>query len=278
MSFLFWNKKKDKDKPTTANQVSKVAVSQIIPNRFQPRQVFSQQKISELAETIKEHGLLQPIVLREYEPQKYEIIAGERRFRAVRYLGWEEVDAIVKQMDDTEAASMAVIENLQREGLTSIEEAQAYQHLLELNHLTQTQLADQLGKSQSFIANKLRLLKLSEPVQESILKRQISERHGRALLKLNEEQQVQMVQEIIKNHLSVKETENQVADFKMPCMHPKRSKIKPTINADRALTTIEKSVKTIQKKGLAIKVQREKANNVEKVIIEIPLNNKEEKK
>lgn len=277
MSFLFWNKKKDKDKPTTANQVSKVAVSQIIPNRFQPRQVFSQQKIAELAETIKEHGLLQPIVLREYEPQKYEIIAGERRFRAVRYLGWEEVDAIVKQMDDTEAASMAVIENLQREGLTSIEEAQAYQHLLELNHLTQTQLADQLGKSQSFIANKLRLLKLSEPVQKSILKRQISERHGRALLKLNEEQQVQMVQEIIKNHLSVKETENQVADFKMPRMRPKKSKIKPTINADRALTTIEKSVKTIQKKGLAIKVQKEKANNVEKVIIEIPLN-KEEKK
>lgn len=275
---FFWNKKKHNVKSTEEhpeNQVEKIAVKQIIPNRFQPRQIFSQQKITELAETIKEHGLLQPIILREYEKDKYEIIAGERRFRAIKYLGWEKVPAIVKKMTDTEAASMAVIENLQREELTSVEEAEAYQRLLDLNHLTQTELADQLGKSQSFIANKLRLLKLSRPVQQAILNRKISERHGRALVKLNPEQQQQMLREIENNRLSVKETEKRVSRLVVPRMRPKKSKIKGVTKDVRlAVNTIKQSVKMIKDTGVDVNVTEETTADTQKIIIEIPLNKK----
>lgn len=275
---FFWNKKKhdlNSNDQHSENQVKKIAVQKIIPNRFQPRQVFSQQKITELAETIKEHGLLQPIILREYEKDKYEIIAGERRFRAIRYLGWEEVPAIVKTMSDSEAASMAVIENLQREELTSIEEAKAYQRLLELNNLTQAQLAEQLGKSQSFIANKLRLLKLIPEVQQAILDRKISERHGRALIRLNGEQQKQMLKEIINLHLSVKETEKKVNRLVVPRMHPKKPKIKGfTKDVRLAVNTIQESVKMVKKAGIDVNVQEETTKETQKIIIEIPLNKK----
>lgn len=275
---FFWNKKKhdlNSNDQHSENQVKKIAVQKIIPNRFQPRQVFSQQKITELAETIKEHGLLQPIILREYEKDKYEIIAGERRFRAIRYLGWEEVPAIVKTMSDSEAASMAVIENLQREELTSIEEAKAYQRLLELNNLTQAQLAEQLGKSQSFIANKLRLLKLIPEVQQAILNRKISERHGRALIRLNGEQQKQMLKEIINLHLSVKETEKKVNRLVVPRMHPKKPKIKGfTKDVRLAVNTIQESVKMVKKAGIDVNVQEETTKEIQKIIIEIPLNKK----
>ncbi|WP_290033418.1 nucleoid occlusion protein [Ligilactobacillus cholophilus] len=273
---FFWNKKKQSVKSTEDHpetQVEKIEIKQIIPNRFQPRQVFSQQKITELAETIKEHGLLQPIVLREYEENKYEIIAGERRFRAIKYLGWSEVPAIVKTMSDNESASMAVIENLQREELTAIEEAQAYQQLLELNRLTQAELAEQLGKSQSFIANKLRLLKLSQPVQQALLDRKISERHGRALVRLNEEQQKQVLKEILNQHLSVKETEKKVNRLIVPRMKPKKPKIKGVSKDVRlAVNTIKQSVKMVKDTGIKVNVEEETTDDVQKIIIEIPLN------
>nr|WP_321315711.1 nucleoid occlusion protein [uncultured Ligilactobacillus sp.] len=275
---FFWNKKKQSVKSTEDHpetQVEKIEIKQIIPNRFQPRQVFSQQKITELAETIKEHGLLQPIVLREYEENKYEIIAGERRFRAIKYLGWSEVPAIVKTMSDNESASMAVIENLQREELTAIEEAQAYQQLLELNRLTQAELAEQLGKSQSFIANKLRLLKLSQPVQQALLDRKISERHGRALVRLNEEQQKQVLKEILNQHLSVKETEKKVNRLIVPRMKPKKLKIKGVSKDVRlAVNTIKQSVKMVKDTGIKVNVEEETTDDVQKIIIEIPLNKK----
>ena len=138
MALSFFNKKKD-DK--SINQVIKVPVSAIVPNRFQPRKVFNADNIAELASTIEQHGLLQPIILREYEDQKYEIIAGERRFRAIQTLKWAELPASVQTMDDHETASMALIENLQREELTAVEEAQAYKDLMKLNDFTQASLA-----------------------------------------------------------------------------------------------------------------------------------------
>lgn len=195
---LFGNKDKaNKDHGESIKQnVVMVPVAAIVPNRFQPRQVFSERGIEELAQTIAEHGLLQPIVLREYEPKKYEIIAGERRFRAVKSLKWREVSAIIQEMSDDETASLALIENLQREELSPVEEAQAYQALMKLNQLTQSKLAKEVGKSQSFIANKLRLLKLSEPVQTAMLNREISERHGRALLAVTPLQQAKLLARI----------------------------------------------------------------------------------
>lgn len=195
----------------TKNKVVEIKVDQIIPNRYQPRKVFDQDGIRELAQTIDEHGLLQPIIVREYEPAKYEIIAGERRYRAVKLLKWETVPAIIEKMSDRETASLALIENLQRSQLSSVEEAQAYRQLMDLNHMTQSALAKGMGKSQSFVANKLRLLKLIKPVQTAILDHRISERHGRAMLDLDEGQQREMLMRVVNERLTVRQTEDEVA-------------------------------------------------------------------
>lgn len=209
MAFSLFGRKNNSE--STKNKVIEVKLDQIIPNRFQPRKVFDQDGIRELAQTIDQHGLLQPIVLREYEPSKYEIIAGERRYRAMKLLNWEEAPAIIETMTDQETASLALIENLQRSQLSSVEEAQAYRQLMDLNHLTQSQLAKGMGKSQSFVANKLRLLRLITPVQTAILDHRISERHGRALLDLDEKQQRDMLMRIVNERLTVRQTEDEVA-------------------------------------------------------------------
>ncbi|MEB4872232.1 ParB/RepB/Spo0J family partition protein, partial [Priestia megaterium] len=182
-----------------------------IPNRYQPRTVFNEAKIEELALTIHTHGIIQPIVVRPTEGEEYELIAGERRWRAVQSLGWDTVPAIVKHFNDTETASVALIENLQREELTAVEEALAYAKLIELHNLTQEALAQRLGKGQSTIANKLRLLKLPVEIQEAIKQKLITERHARALIPLkNQEKQLQVLAEIIEKQLNVKQTEDRV--------------------------------------------------------------------
>lgn len=196
----------------TKNQVVEIPVAAIVPNQYQPRKVFDQTEIQELAQTISEHGLLQPIVVREFR-REYEIIAGERRFRAVKLLQWEKIPAIVEKMTDAESASLALIENLQRAQLSPVEEAQAYKQLMEFNHLTQATLAKGMGKSQSFVANKLRLLKLIKPVQNAILDGRITERHGRALLSLDEDQQRTLLMEIVNQHWNVRQTEDAVAQM-----------------------------------------------------------------
>lgn len=197
----------------TKNQVVEIPVAAIVPNQYQPRKVFDQTEIQELAQTISEHGLLQPIVVRKFRPGEYEIIAGERRFRAVKLLQWEKIPAIVEKMTDAESASLALIENLQRAQLSPVEEAQAYKQLMEFNHLTQATLAKGMGKSQSFVANKLRLLKLIKPVQNAILDGRITERHGRALLSLDEDQQRTILMEIVNQHWNVRQTEDAVAQM-----------------------------------------------------------------
>lgn len=209
MAFSLFNIGKSKE--PVKNQVVEVPLAQIVPNRYQPRQVFDQTAIQELAQTIDEHGLLQPIILREYETGKYEIIAGERRFRAMSLLDWTKAPAIVEKMNDQETASLALIENLQRSQLSPVEEAQAYQQLMELNKLTQSALAKGMGKSQSFVANKLRLLQLITPVQNAIMDHKISERHGRAMLSLSEDQQRDILMKIVNNDWTVRQTEDEIA-------------------------------------------------------------------
>ena len=189
----------------------KLPISDIVPNRFQPRTVFNDDKIAELAQTIHTHGIIQPIVVRAYGQGKYEIIAGERRFRAMQKLGWVLAPAIIKDFTDTETASVALIENLQREELTPIEEALAYGKLLELHSLTQEALAQRLGIGQSTVANKLRLLKLPQEVQDALLQKQITERHARSLIPLKSpEKQLKLLLEIIEKGLNVKQTEEMV--------------------------------------------------------------------
>lgn len=270
MAFSFFNRHKNNHEVTGVKQVVEVPVVDIVPNRYQPRKTFDPTRIAELAETIHEHGLLQPIILREYEPQKYEIIAGERRFRAVETLNWEKIPAIIEKMDNHETASMALIENLQREQLSPIEEAVAYQALLQLNDLTQEELAQRMGKSQSFIANKLRLLKLSENVQEAIMNGEITERHGRELLRLDDIKQQVALHRILATHLNVKDTHQMVSQL----LHPNHSQAKTTTNhhydGNQALATVKKTVRTIRESGLRIKLHEVEQGNNYHLEIDIP--------
>ena len=192
------------------NSVESIHTERIVPNRYQPRQVFEPNKIKELAESIEEHGLLQPIVVRPIEEDMFEIIAGERRFRALQSLSKTHADVIIRYLDDEETAVVALIENIQRENLSVVEEAEAYKKLLELGDTTQSELAKSVGKSQSFIANKLRLLKLAPKVIERLREGKVTERHARAMLSLSDEDQETLVETIISQKLNVKQTEARV--------------------------------------------------------------------
>lgn len=184
-----------------------VRVENIVPNKYQPRTQFNQERIEELAKSISQHGLLQPITVRPIQEGFYEIIAGERRFRALQLLNFGETEVIVRYMTDDETAAVALIENIQREDLSPIEEAVAYEKLLSIKGITQKDLAESIGKSPSFIANKLRLLKLSDEVKSALMNFEITERHARAMLSVEEQSQGKIVAAVKKDQLNVRETE-----------------------------------------------------------------------
>lgn len=185
-------------------------IDDIIPNRFQPREVFDEQALKELSLSIKEHGVIQPIIVRKIG-DKYEIIAGERRYKASIMAGLTKIPAIIRNLDDKEAAKVALLENLQRKDLTSIEEARTYKKILDLDQMTQEELGKTMGKSQAAIANKLRLLSLPDEVQEALLNDQISERHARSLLNLHDSAaQVDMLHKIISTRMTVRELDNEI--------------------------------------------------------------------
>ena len=170
-------------------QIQILNIDDILPNRFQPRIKFNEQAINELAESIKLHGVIQPIVVRKIS-DKYEIIAGERRYKASILAGKTTIPAIITSLDDKNSAEVALIENVQRQDLTPIEEAISYKKILDMGYISQEALGEKLGKKQSTIANKLRLLNLNDEVQEALMENKISERHARSLLKLNNDQQI----------------------------------------------------------------------------------------
>lgn len=254
------------------DEVKKIPIDKIVPNRFQPRTVFDNEKIEELARTIHIHGIIQPIVIREYENDQFEIIAGERRWRAMKKLEWTEVPAIVRNLSDTETASVALIENLQREELSPIEEAIAYGKLLELHNLTQEALAQRLGKGQSTVANKLRLLKLPEQVQEAVLNKEITERHARSLIPLKDpEKQVLLLQEIIEKNLNVKQTEDRVVKM----LEQKQVKPKPKRKAFSkdmriAVNTIRQSLSMVEDSGINLNSEEEEFDEFYQITIKIP--------
>lgn len=195
----------------TKDEVVYLYLDDIIPNRFQPREVFDERALKELALSIKEHGVIQPIIVRRVNG-KYEIIAGERRYKASALAGMTKIPAIIRDLDDKESSKVALLENLQRKNLNPIEEARTYQKILELDQMTQDELAKTMGKSQSAVANKLRLLALPDEVQDSLLKEQISERHARALLNLPDaKQQKELLKKIITNKMTVRAVEEEIA-------------------------------------------------------------------
>jgi len=262
---------------TAVEEVVQISIGSIVPNKYQPRTVFDDSKIEELARTIRTHGIIQPIVIREIESGQYEIIAGERRYRAMSKLEWTEVPAIVRNLSDKETASVALIENLQREELTAIEEALAYQQLIELHELTQEALAQRLGKGQSTVANKIRLLKLPKQVQDAILTKELSERHARALMKVKDEAlQLELLQEAIREQFSVKQLEERIAaiqakaeegDKKTP-PKPRRKMVNRDVRI--ALNTLKQSLSMISKSGIEFETQEEDQEDYYQVVIKIP--------
>lgn len=277
LSRIFGGGDKTVTKESTEN-VLNLPIGKIHPNRFQPRTIFDDSKIEELARTIHTHGIIQPIVVRTMENGDYEIIAGERRYRAMKSLQWVEVPAIIREMSDKETASVALIENLQREELTAIEEAQAFQQLLELHELTQEALAQRLGKGQSTVANKLRLLKLPEQIKESILKREISERHARALVPLkNEELQLQLLEEIKEQDYNVRQLEQRIREILEPIEKVKKPRVKrKSVSRDVriALNTIRESLTLVNKTGIDLKAEEEEHDEYYQITVKIPKNKK----
>ncbi|WP_058300554.1 nucleoid occlusion protein [Gorillibacterium timonense] len=253
-----------------SDEVKQIPLDEIVPSPYQPRTIFDEERIDELCQTIKTHGVIQPIVVR-YRNGSFEIIAGERRYRAVRKLGLDSIPAIVREFNDSQAASIALIENLQREGLTALEEALAYQQLMEIHQLTQESLAQRLGKSQSTIANKIRLIQLPDGIKQALAERKITERHARALLSLdNEELQLKVLSDIITKELNVKQTEARIAFYKEANKLKKQKRLSYTKDVRLALNTIRQSVEMISNSGMTVNTKEQNYDDRYEIIITIP--------
>ena len=190
--------------------IQNVNIDYIIPNRFQPRLTFDEKSLNELASSIKEHGIIQPLVLRRLG-DKYEIIAGERRYKAAQLAGLTEVPAIISNIDDNKSAEIALVENVQRRNLNSLEEAKSYKKILDKEGLTQDELAKKIGVSQSTIANKLRLLNLTSEAQDALMNDKISERHARSLLSVSDpEKQKALLNKVISERLTVRQLDDEI--------------------------------------------------------------------
>ena len=210
-------------------EVVMVRLSDIIPNRFQPRLTFDEEALNELANSIKEHGIIQPLILRDLG-SKYEIIAGERRYKASTIAGLTEVPAIVGSMDDQTSAELALIENIQRKDLSAIEEAKSYKKILDMGNFTQDELAKRMGKSQSTIANKMRLLALTNEVQVALMNNLISERHARCLLQIkDEDKQKEVLNKIITERMNVRDTDEYIKNMLGISNEMPKEQITPTV-------------------------------------------------
>jgi ParB family chromosome partitioning protein len=231
-----------------------IPVQQIQSNRYQPRITFDDVALKELADSIKENGLIQPISVRP-NGKAYEIIAGERRYRAMQLLGYRNIPCIVTNVDDVQLAEMALVENIQREDLSAIEEAKAYLVMIESQALTQEKIAQKMGKSQSAIANKIRLLQLPQAIQDAVSARQVTERHARALLAVDPDQQLPVFKKIVEQNLNVRQTEALIEH------HNTAPKRKPTTkgitrNLQIAINTIIASIKMIEKTGVNLEYKQ----------------------
>ncbi len=230
-----------------------IDIHKIEANGHQPRTHFENEKIQELAVSIQQNGLLQPIVVRPYHG-KYQIVVGERRYRACLLAGIEEVPCLVQNYDEQQTATAAIVENIQRENLSAIEEALAYQQILDTQNITQEELAQKVGKKQSTIANKLRLLQLPMTVQEAVRRKDITERHARALLKLDTTaKQNNMLREIMDKGLNVEQTEEKIKK-KIEPKKPKPKTKSISQNLKIAINTLDQAAMMVQQAGVEITV------------------------
>lgn len=204
----------EKNKDVSRETVLYVSLDKIKPNTNQPRKAFDEKALNELADSIRHQGVIQPIIVEEYAPGWYSIIAGERRFRAAQIADLKEIPVLVKSFSDVQKSQVALIENIQRENLNAIEEARAYKDIIEKSGMTQDEIADMVGKNRSTITNSLRLLQLPDSIQDDLISKVITAGHARAILSLvNPSDRILLRNKIVEKELSVREAEKQAEDF-----------------------------------------------------------------
>lgn len=260
---------------TSQPQVVMVPLNKIEANPEQPRKVFHDEGMEELTGSIKEYGVLQPIILKN-EKDIYTIIAGERRYRAAQLAGLEKIPAIIKTMETKEAALIALVENVQREDLNFLEEAKAYKKLMEDFQLTQGEIAEKVNKRQSTISNKIRVLALPEKIQEQLIANRLTERHARALLKLQDDtDRDQVMDRVVQNNLNVKQTEKLIEDVleKKEIALRKRRKVN-YISYKIYLNTIRKAFGQIKEMEKNAKISQEDKGDYLEVKIILPKNDR----
>ncbi|HHW67702.1 MAG: ParB family transcriptional regulator, chromosome partitioning protein [Epulopiscium sp.] len=254
-----------------------IPVDKIRPNPYQPRKSFDKIALDELTNSIREYGVMQPISVRMIGNSNYELVAGERRLRACKNAGMDVIPAVIIEVSDKDSAVLSLIENLQREELNFLEEADAYFNLMKDYGFTQEELAKSVGKSQSTIANKLRLLKLSPAVKKLLLENNLSERHARALIKLpDEEMQMEVLKKVIIQGLNVKKTEELVDQTIEKIIHQseekKEQKMKRFLKDIRLFTnTIQQAVDLIQQSGVEAQYTMEEKDDFYEINIKIPI-------
>lgn len=266
---------KNKEDNQQGESVLELAIGDIQPNPYQPRTYFDPNQLEELADSIREYGVLQPVIVRKVDGH-YELVSGERRFRASTLAGRQTVPALIRQLKDKEVAEMALIENLQREDLNYFEEAEGYAKLIQEFQITQEEVAKKMGKSQPTIANKLRLLNISPQVRREISVDVITERHVRSLLKLKEDSlQLEVLDKIYKNNLNVRQTDELVENIlisqeKNLREQNKKKMFKAIKDMKIFVNTIKGAVKTIQDAGLPAEVVETDYEEYLEVVIKLP--------
>ena len=259
----FENFEKDIVNTSSKNDILEIDLKDIRSNPYQPRKTFNEETLQELAASIKEHGIIEPIIVKK-SIKGYELVAGERRTKAAKIAGLEKIPAIVKDFNDQEMMEIALLENIQREDLNPIEEANAYQKIIELNGMTQEEFAKKFGKSRSHVTNMLGLLSLPESVKELVEKKEISMGHARALSKLEDDNKIkELANKVVKNHMSVRDLEKEISLEEIPKkQHQDRMVDKTSMRS----TIYERLMR--EKVGTKVKIKKQK--------IEIPFDSEKD--
>ena len=257
------------------SEIKYIPIEFIKPNPYQPRKNFNKKSLEELSQSIKTYGLIQPVSVRQLGEGSYELVAGERRLRASEIAELEEIPAIIVEYRDQDSAMIALIENLQREDLSFLEEAEGYYNLVRDHGFTQQELAEKMGKSQSTIANKLRILKLSDDIKKSLVDNELTERHARALLRLpDDELRKKVLGRVIKDDLTVKKTEklieNILDDLTKEEEEEAGQNIKGLINFKIYLNTLKNAYNAIKESGVEAKYREKDMGDHIEVVVQIP--------
>lgn len=269
--------KKVEEKKTDEKKIMMIPIDLIRPNPYQPRRKFDQASLDELCQSIQQYGVIQPINVRKISNTHYELVAGERRLRATAMTGKKEIPAIIIDIGEDDSAMMALIENLQREDLGYMEEAEGYRNLIKEHGLTQEELAQKIGKSQSTIANKIRLLRLSPMVKKMLSDNGLTERHARALLKIDDEQlQLKILQKVCDRGLNVRKTEELVQRAldkynNTAKTAENRGKVTKSIKDIRIfVNTVRQAIDTMKKSGVNARAAQIDRGEYLEFIVRIP--------